>query len=120
MRKSSSTSFPSLRLRIDLDKGHIGPGKIELLENIQSCGSISAAGRAMEMSYRRAWMLVENINHVFNRAAVEAHPGGKDGGGATLTPFGLKLVSNYRTIERSAERATRKQLRELLVDIGES
>jgi molybdate transport system regulatory protein len=53
-----------LSIRIDLDEGRIGPGKIQLLENIRSCGSISAAGREMNMSYKRAWDLVDEINHI--------------------------------------------------------
>src|SRR5579859_6379481 len=102
MRKSSpaSTSLPSLSVRIDLDaKGRIGPGKILLLENIKSCGSISAAGRAMNMSC--------------HRAAVERKAGGKNGGGAMLTPFGLSLVARYRKIERSAGSAARRELEAL-------
>ena len=63
MQKSGTTSLPSLSVRIDLDaEGRIGPGKIQLLENIHACGSISAAGRAMDMSYKRAWDLVDEIN----------------------------------------------------------
>ena len=119
MRKSSPTLLPSLSLRIDLDEeGRIGPGKIRLLENIDSCGSISAAGRAMNMSYKRAWDLVDEINRICQRAAVERHAGSKNGGGATLTPFGLSLVARYRKIERSAENAARKELQALRADIG--
>jgi molybdate transport system regulatory protein len=119
MRKSSPTLLPSLSVRIDLDEeGRIGPGKIRLLENIDSCGSISAAGRAMNMSYKRAWDLVDEINRICQRAAVERHAGGKNGGGATLTPFGLSLVARYRKIERSAENAARKELQALRADIG--
>ena len=111
MRKSSTASRPSLSVRIDLDtEGRIGPGKIQLLENIRSCGSISAAGRAMDMSYKRAWDLVDEINHLCGRAAVERQAGGKNGGGAMLTPFGLSLVARYRNIERSVESAARKEL----------
>jgi molybdate transport system regulatory protein len=99
-------------------EARIGPGKIELLENIRACGSISAAGRAMDMSYRRAWLLVDEINRICKRTAVERWEGGKDGGGAILTPFGLSLVARYRKIERSAERATRKELLALLADMG--
>ena len=63
MSKSSASSLPSLSVRIDLDaEDRIGPGKILLLEHIRECGSISAAGRAMDMSYKRAWMLVESLN----------------------------------------------------------
>ena len=119
MRKSATTSLPSLSVRIDLDGiGRIGPGKILLLEQIRSHGSISAAGRAMNMSYKRAWDLVDEINHICRRAAVERQAGGKNGGGAVLTPFGLSLVARYRKIERSAESAARKELRALRADIG--
>jgi len=119
MQKPSARSLPSLSVRIDLDaKGRIGPGKIQLLENIHACGSISAAGRAMEMSYKRAWDLVDEINHICRRDAVERKAGGKSGGGATLTPFGLSLVTRYRKIERSAGRAARKELLALRADTG--
>ncbi len=119
MRKLTPTSLPSLSVRIDLDpKGRIGPGKIRLLENIKSCGSISAAGRAMNMSYKRAWDLVDEINRICRRAAVERHAGGRNGGGAMLTPFGISLVERYRKIERSAESAARRELRALRTEIG--
>jgi molybdate transport repressor ModE-like protein len=72
----------------------------------------------MNMSYKRAWDLVDEINHLCRRAAVERQAGGKNGGGAVLTPFGLSLVARYRKIERSAESAARKELRALRADIG--
>jgi molybdate transport system regulatory protein len=119
MRKSSAASLPSLSVRIDLDtEGRIGPGKIQLLENIRTCGSISAAGRAMHMSYKRAWDLVDEINRICRQAAVERQTGGKNGGGAVLTPFGVSLVSRYRKIERDAATAVRKELAALQTDIG--
>ncbi|MGA2290240.1 winged helix-turn-helix domain-containing protein [Bradyrhizobium sp.] len=118
MRKSSAGSLPSLSVRIDLDpEGRIGPGKIQLLEKIQACGSISAAGRAMEMSYKRAWDLVDEINRICGHAAVERQTGGKNGGGAVLTPFGISLVARYRKIERDAASAVRKELAALRTDI---
>ncbi len=121
MQKSTAKSLPSLSVRIDLDtEGRIGQGKIQLLENIHTCGSISAAGRAMDMSYKRAWDLVDEINKICGRAAVQRQTGGKHGGGATLTPFGLSLIERYRGIERVAADAVRKDLVGLRSDISRS
>ena len=121
MQKSATTSLPTLSVRIDLDtNGRIGPGKIQLLENIQKFGSISAAGRAMDMSYKRAWDLVDEINRVCRQAAVERQTGGKNGGGAVLTPFGVSLVARYRKIERDAASAVREELAALRSDIGKA
>jgi molybdate transport system regulatory protein len=119
MREPVARALPSLSVRIDLDpKGRIGPGKIQLLENIRSCGSISAAGRAMSMSYKRAWDLVDEINRVCGQAAVNRQTGGKNGGGAVLTPFGASLVARYRKIERAAANAARKEPIAMSADIG--
>ena len=116
--QKSAAPLPTLSLRIDLDdEGRIGPGKIRLLENIQQFGSISAAGRAMDMSYKRAWDLVDDINRICRQPAVERQTGGKNGGGAALTPFGLSLVARYRKIERDAASAVRKELQALRSDI---
>jgi molybdate transport system regulatory protein len=121
MQKSNARPLPSLSVRIDLDpEGRIGPGKITLLENIHACGSISAAGRAMDMSYKRAWDLVDELNRICCQTAVERQSGGKNGGGAALTPFGLSLVARYRKIERAAAGAARRELTALRTDIGPS
>jgi molybdate transport system regulatory protein len=119
MQKQPAAPLPSLSVRIDLDsEGRIGPGKIQLLEKIREFGSISAAGRAMDMSYKRAWDLVDEINRICRQAAVERQTGGKNGGGAILTPFGTSLVARYRKIERAASSAARKDLLALRADIG--
>ncbi len=103
-----------LRLRIDFDQGRaLGPGKIRLLELIGETGSISAAGRAMEMSYRRAWMLVDAINQTFRTPVVATRGGGAGGGGASLTPFGRNLVERYRIMEQQARQALAEHILEL-------
>jgi molybdate transport system regulatory protein len=103
-----------LTLRVDLGGGRaLGPGKIRLLEAIEKTGSISQAGRTLGMSYRRAWLLVDDMNHCFRDQVIDAQPGGAHGGGAILTPFGRKLVERYRAIEADALVATRKYLRDL-------
>ncbi len=95
-----------LSIRIDLGPGHrVGPGKVQLLEAIAAHGSISAAGRALGMSYRRAWTLIEALNAGFGRPVVETQAGGRAGGGARLSPFGAGLVADYRAMERAAEGA---------------
>src|SRR5262245_66649680 len=111
MQKTVARPLPSLSVRIDLDaEGRIGPGKIQLLENIRDYGSISAAGREMKMSYKRAWDLVDEINRICRQPAVEGQTGGKNGGGTTLTTFGATLVTRYRKLERAAASAARKEL----------
>ena len=101
----SGSTLARLSIRIDLDGGlRIGPGKIRLLELIEATGSISAAGRAMAMSYRRAWLLVESLNTSFREPVVAAQSGGRHGGGARLTPFGHDLVVCYRAIEARSRR----------------
>jgi molybdate transport system regulatory protein len=110
--------MPSLSLRINLDpEGRIGPGKIDLLEQIASFGSISAAARAMEMSYKRAWDLVEELNSLFGKPLVSAQTGGRKGGGAQLTPFGLAVVTRFRAIERAAHAAAEPHLAALQAEL---
>jgi molybdate transport system regulatory protein len=100
-----------LTVRIDLTKhGSIGPGKIRLLELIGAAGSISAAGRAMNMSYRRAWTLIDSLNRLFKLPVVTAQPGGTRGGGAALTRFGHEVIALYRSIERGATKASASEL----------
>jgi molybdate transport system regulatory protein len=100
-----------LTIRIDLPPvGQLGPGKAKLLELIGETGSISAAGRALEMSYRRAWLLVDAMNHLFKEPVVATMLGGKAGGGARLTPFGQEVLQHYRRLEAKATQACKPQL----------
>ncbi len=88
-------------LRIDFPPSdRLGRGKIQLMELIAATGSISAAGRAMDMSYRRAWLLVDALNHMFKEPVIESQRGGSQGGGASLTAFGQELLERYRGMEQ--------------------
>jgi molybdate transport system regulatory protein len=101
-----------LSIRIDLASGNrIGPGKIALLEAIRSTGSISAAARSIGMSYRRAWLLVKEINQTLREPAVRAETGGARGGGAVVTPVGKRMVNLYRAIEVQARTAAGGEFR---------
>jgi molybdate transport system regulatory protein len=103
-----------LTLRVDLDEDRaIGPGKIRLLEAIRDTGSITKAGVALGMSYRRAWLLVDDMNNCFRDPVVAAQAGGSHGGGAALTAFGVRLIDQYRAIEAEAHTATATRLGEL-------
>ncbi len=100
-----------LRLRIILgDDAMLGPGKAELLERIRDTGSISAAGRQMAMSYKRAWMLVEEMNAAFAEPLVDSARGGTGGGGAQLSAFGGDVLARYRAVERAAAEAGAKEI----------
>ena len=86
-------------LRLYFGKFVFGPGKADLLEAIGREGSISAAGRAMGMSYKRAWSLVEEMNIGFEAPLVESARGGAHGGGAHLTEEGRAVLADYRRLE---------------------
>ncbi len=106
MTKDSSRASPRLRLRIVFDDGTmIGPGKADLLELIRDTGSISAAGRAMRMSYKRAWMLVDTMNATFQAPVVQSIRGGPQGGGASLTETGATVLHHYRALEATCQSA---------------
>jgi molybdate transport system regulatory protein len=94
------------RLRVVLGPGvALGPGKADLLEAIDETGSISAAGRRLKMSYRRAWLLVEELNGSFQTALVAADKGGAHGGGARLTDLGARVLRHFRSMERKTQKA---------------
>ncbi|HZO20978.1 MAG TPA: hypothetical protein VFB37_00655 [Steroidobacteraceae bacterium] len=97
----------SVSFRVDFGPHcSVGPGKIALLENIGRTGSLSQAARALDMSYRRAWLLLAETNDSFQQTVARMSVGGRGGGGATLTPFGTELVAAYRSLEANI----RKQL----------
>ncbi|MGE0700174.1 MAG: winged helix-turn-helix domain-containing protein [Hyphomicrobiaceae bacterium] len=103
-----------LTLRIDFANGsQIGHGKIRLLEQIARHGSISRAAKEMGMSYRRAWLLTDEINRMFKTPVLETQHGGSGGGSATLTSFGHAVIGHYRAIEAQSMKLFSKQLTEL-------
>ena len=103
--------YPRAAIKIDFGtEVRLGPGKVRLLELIAETGSISAAARQMEMSYRRAWLLIDDMNRCFRHAVVHAKPGGSQGGGAVLTKFGSDLIRDYRAIERAAVKSAKPRL----------
>lgn len=105
------TSAARITLRVFAgDVRAMGPGKAELVEHIDAAGSISAAARAMGMSYRRAWQLVEAVNASFRSPVVVTSVGGAKGGGAAVTPYGRRLVRSFRALERKAASAIARDL----------
>ena len=100
-----------LTLRLDFGPGQaIGHGKIRLLEAVRDEGSISAAGRSMDMSYRGAWLLIDALNALFDAPVIETKHGGPGGGGAQLTPLGHRVVQEYRSMESKAHAAVASDL----------
>jgi molybdate transport system regulatory protein len=117
---SGNARAAALTIRIDFGAfGYLGPGKIALMELISKHGSISAAGKEMGMSYRRAWLLVDEINRIFREPLVETQMGGSGGGGARLTRLGRDVVSRYRAIEGAAATATAADIRALKAALPE-
>jgi molybdate transport system regulatory protein len=115
-RAPSPAAENRISLRIDLAGGsRIGPGKIAVLEEIDKTGSISAAGRALGMSYRRTWALVEDLNKGLKTQVVETSAGGSGGGGANLTETGRALIACYRALEADTTALARARLAWLAV-----
>jgi molybdate transport system regulatory protein len=116
-----------LKIKLQLLLGEdiaMGPGKAEMLEAITQEGSISAAGRALGMSYRRAWLLVDTMNRCFREKLVATTPGGAKTGGARLTAAGLAVLEDYRAVQaavaKAAEGAALKRLRRRLTPSSKS
>ena len=113
---------PGVRLRVVMRPDvAMGPGKADLLEGIRETGSITAAGRRMGMSYKRAWLLVESMNRCFREPLVATSRGGPSRGGAALTATGERVLESYRRMQMQSETAIAPELaklRRLLVDMS--
>jgi molybdate transport system regulatory protein len=112
----SAKARPEVRFRMRIRSGDavaLGPGKVELLEAVREQGSISAAARSLGMSYRRAWLLIDELNRSLKAPATHSEQGGQSGGGCTLTEVGETIIRLYRNVELEAQRSCAKQLAEL-------
>jgi molybdate transport system regulatory protein len=111
---AKNVAVPKVYLKIDYgDKIRIGPGKVQLLKLIAEKNSISAAARAMNMSYRRAWMLVDETAQIFGMPVITTRIGGKGHGGAELTELGVAIIENYERALAKAEVAISEELQAL-------
>jgi molybdate transport system regulatory protein len=103
-----------VRVRIDFDDLHsVGPGKIALLERMRDCGSLSQAARELDMSYRRAWQLLDSLNTSFNAPVIVTSIGGKGGGGSEITALGLALIDTYRALETDVTALAQRRFKPL-------
>jgi molybdate transport system regulatory protein len=108
---------PKLRFRIRVTRGEeiaVGPGKIALLEAIRDQGSITMAAKSIGMSYRRAWLLLDELNHALRKPATASAQGGPHGGGSVVTSEGEALIHAYRELERQAEARCAGEIGQLL------
>nr|WP_300312298.1 LysR family transcriptional regulator [Halomonas sp.] len=98
---------PCFQLRLVIDRDVVlGPGKADLLERIDACGSISAASRDLGMSYKKAWQLIDTMNRYFPSPLIATTSGGSQGGGAQVTPLGREVLDHYRALQRGLEPST--------------
>jgi molybdate transport system regulatory protein len=116
-RQKTKPAETRLAIRLDLASGvRIGPGKVQLLEEVARTGSISAAARAMRMAYPQAWWLLDDMSKAVG-PVVETYKGGGRYGGASLTKAGRALVVEYRAIEAAAAAAADDHLAALTGDL---
>jgi molybdate transport system regulatory protein len=112
---------PTLRLRVDFNaECSLGPGKIQLLEGIGRTGSLSQTARDLDMSYRRAWLLLESVNVSFDQRVVSSQVGGKAGGGAQLTAFGQQVIDAFRKLEAELQLLGAGRMRSIAIHIVEA
>ena len=116
-QETDTASQPAeVRFRMRIMKGEtiaLGPGKVSLLEAVRKHGSISAAARSLDMSYRRAWLLIDELNRSLQSPATISEQGGQSGGGCMLTPVGESIVRLYRDVEAQAQAACATQIEAL-------
>ncbi len=116
-RSAAAARKPVAKFRMRISAGDviaIGPGKIALLEAIAETGSITAAAKSLDMSYRRARMLLDELNRSLRTPAVDSAKGGQHGGGSAITETGRQVIALYRRVEATAERACRADLTRLI------
>jgi molybdate transport system regulatory protein len=111
---------PHLKLRAQIlsdSEIAFGPGKADLLDAIARTGSISAAARDMNMSYRRAWLLVDAMNRCFREPLVKAGRGGAEHGGAEVTAFGRSILKRYRSLQNTLETVAARHVEKLVAEL---
>ena len=116
-KRAASRTKPVAKFRLRITSGEaiaVGPGKIALLEAIAETGSITAAAKSLEMSYRRAWMLLDDLNRSLKKPAVDSAKGGQHGGGSEITDVGRQVIELYRRIEVDAALACKADLTRLV------
>jgi molybdate transport system regulatory protein len=118
-RPKTMKHAPVVRFRIDFgEHSNIGPGKVALLEGIKAHGSLAEAARAMGISYRRAWLLIDSVNNSFKMPATVNSAGGRGGGGAEVTAFGNLLIERYREVERKLSVVASEYLKEVRAQVN--
>jgi molybdate transport system regulatory protein len=113
IRHAGSMARLSIRIDFEPSGSALGPGMAELLERISRFGSIRKAAASMEMSYRKAWLLLQDMHKTFGAPVVATETGGSSGGGAQLTELGTRLLKTYREIEKNAAHAVDVEIRSL-------
>jgi len=117
-RRTDAPGLTHLRVTFS-DDFYMGPGRADLLEGIAATGSISAAGKAMGMSYKRAWALVEEMNAAFRLPLVTSARGGAGGGGASLTDTGREVLAAWQAILPSVEAAAAPEVERIVALLGD-
>lgn len=115
-KRKAGAAKPVVKFRMRITAGDaiaVGPGKIALLEAIAETGSITAAAKALDMSYRRAWLLLDELNRSLLKPAVDSAKGGQHGGGSILTAEGRRLITLYRRIETDAAKSCQADIKGL-------